>query len=192
MFRNLWCLLPLVLFQTVHAADVLGLQPGTDRSEAARVLAPLFPTEQALKPSATNTRFFNVTAYDAACKSNQCLAQYSEQRVDNRNTVRSESVGASFTRKDRLESLRHESMTLVADGKCQAELDAKIAAILTRAGKPAHESVLRRGGVEIRMRQWAGCASGGECLIVESSCGLRGEATLVQSVSNFAFGKQDR
>lgn len=192
MIRKLLCLPLLLLIQNAQALDVLGLTPGAGRAEVAKVLAPLFPAEKALKPSAPGTAFYNVAAYDSACQFKSCAGTYSERNPQTRNTVRSENVGANFTRKDRLESIRYERMIVAADGKCPTELASQVAAIVAKAGKPAHESTMRRGGTEIAMAQWAGCASGGECFMLESSCNNKGEATVVQTLSNLALGRQDR
>lgn len=192
MIRKYLCLLSILLAPSAHAFELLGLAPGAGRAEVAEALAPLFPAEEALQPAAVGNRFVNVSPYDPACEAPTCMAQHSEQGADAATVLRSAAVSVSFTRKDRLEHIRHETLQRLPVERCAAELAAQVAAIHARAGQPALESSSRRGGLEITRQQWAGSSAGGECLMLEFSCGRQGEASLAQTLSNFALGREDR
>jgi len=183
-------LVMLSLFVTSHAAlafDVAGVKSGMGRAETAALLAPLFPAEEALAPSAAHgkTGFFNIHAYDPNCQANTCLAQYAEQSMETRATVRSASVTASFNQEDRLESIRLERLTMPTRGQCASEVTSTFESTVARFGEPAHSSRMSRGGIETHQHQSGNCAAGGECYMLEYSCGRRGEVTIVQTLSNF-------
>jgi hypothetical protein len=180
----------LSLFVTSHAVlafDVAGLKPGMSRAETAKVLAPLFPAQEALETSTAQneTALFNVNAYDTGCSANTCLAQYSEQNLQTRMTIRSASVAASFNREDRLESIRLERLTMPASGQCTADVESALASSVARFGEPANSSRMSRSGIETHRHQWGDCATGGECFLLEYSCGRRGEATITHTLSNY-------